>query len=173
MTELQRQPAGKPTKTYQVWQKTSQIPVVGKGVFSVFASLAAPYFRTVMPYAKTIEPGRVIAKSPKWWGVQNHIGSFHAIAACNLAEFAMGMLCEASVPTSHRWVPKSMTTNYLKISKGSLTATATAELPDFDAITEETGGQELPVHIELVDKKGTVVQDAVITTWITKKRKKS
>lgn len=143
-----------------------------RGLFSLGYALKAPYFRTVAPRVREVEPGRAVLRLGKWWGVQNHIGTFHAIAACNLAEFVMGMLCEASVPASHRWVPKGMTTNYLKISKGGLTATATADLPDFTQITPESGGRNLDVRIELVDAEGTLVQDAVITCWITAKRPK-
>src|SRR5699024_2884585 len=131
---------------------------------------AAPYFRTVLPHVREMKPGHCVVTAPKGWGVQNHIGSFHAIAACNLAEVAMGMLCEASVPTTHRWVPKGMNTNYRKISKGGLTATATADLPDFAEITPESGGRDLEVRIDLVDSEGTLVQDAVITCWLTAKK---
>jgi len=160
----------KPTKTAAMWRKTSGIPVVGTRLFSAAPSLAAPYFRTVLPHVREMEPGHCVVTAPKWWGVQNHIGSFHAIAACNLAEVAMGMLCEASVPTTHRWVPKGMNTNYRKISKGGLTATATADLPDFAEITPESGGRDLEVRIDLVDSEGTLVQDAVITCWLTAKK---
>lgn len=160
------------TKTLRTWKKLSgsRVPAVGKRLFSVSASLVAPYFRTVLPQLEVMEPGRAVAHMPKWWGVQNHIKSVHAIAACNLAEFAMGMLCEASVPTTHRWVPKGMTTNYKRISKGGLTAVATAELPDFSTIAPETGGKDFPVHITLTDATGTEVQDAVINCWITAKK---
>lgn len=163
---------GPPPPTLKAWRALASIPVVGSRLFSTGVSLKAPYFRTSLPHLRTMEPGRAVATAPKWWGVQNHIGTFHAIAACNLAEFAMGMLCEASVPASHRWVPKSMTTNYLKISKGGLTATATADLPDFAEITPDSGGRNLDVRIELVDTEGTLVQDAVITCWLTAKKKK-
>ena len=141
------------TKTYQLWEKLSGVPVVGKHAFSVAVSLTAPYFRTVLPHLAQMRPGYAKATMPKWWGVQNHIGSVHAIAACNLAEFAMGMLCEATVPTTHRWVPKGMTTEYLRISKGGLTAEATAEVPDFAAITPTTGGVDFPVTITLTDSE--------------------
>ncbi len=160
------------TPTAAMWTKLSRIPVVGTRLFSAAVSLKAPYFRTVLPRLRVMEPGRAVASAPKWWGIQNHIGTFHAIAACNLAEFVMGMLCEASVPSSHRWVPKGMTTKYLKISKGGLTATATADLPDFAEITPESGGRNLDVRIELVDSEGTLVQDAVITCWVTAKKKR-
>jgi hypothetical protein len=70
--------------------------------------------------------------APKWWGVHNHIGTFHAIAACNLAEIAMGMLAEATVPASHRWLPKGMTVEYVAKAETGLRAVAELpEIPDF------------------------------------------
>jgi Domain of unknown function (DUF4442) len=39
--------------------------------------------------------------------VYNHLHTVHAIASCNAAEVAMGMLMEATVPRSHRWIPKA------------------------------------------------------------------
>jgi hypothetical protein len=44
--------------------------------------------------------------------VYNHLHTVHAIASCNAAEIAMGMLMEATVPTSHRWIPKAMNVQY-------------------------------------------------------------
>lgn len=163
-------PGAPDTPTAAMWRKVSRIPVVGTRLFSAGMSLKAPYFRTILPHVREMGPGRCVVTAPRWWGVNNHLGTFHAIAACNLAEVAMGMLCEASVPSTHRWVPKGMTTNYKKISKGGLTATATADLPDFATITPETGGRDLEVKIDLVDSEGTLVQDAVITCWLTAKK---
>jgi acyl-coenzyme A thioesterase PaaI-like protein len=160
------------TKTLQMWKKMAATPVVGKRLFSFSASMVAPYFRTIRPRLETMQPGLAVAHMSARWGVRNHIKTVHAIAACNLAEFVMGMLCEASVPTTHRWVPKDMTTNYKRISSGGLTAVAKAELPDFSAITPETGGVDLPVHITLTDAKGTEVQDVTINCWVTAKKPK-
>jgi Domain of unknown function (DUF4442) len=47
-----------------------------------------------------------------WFYVYNHLHTVHAIASCNSAEVAMGMLMEATVPRSHRWIPKAMTVQY-------------------------------------------------------------
>jgi hypothetical protein len=44
--------------------------------------------------------------------VYNHLHTVHAIASCNAAEIAMGMLMKATVPTSHRWIPKAMNVQY-------------------------------------------------------------
>ncbi|WP_448851457.1 hotdog fold domain-containing protein [Corynebacterium sp. 335C] len=165
--------SGRPeTRTMQMWRKLADRPA-GTRLFSVAASLAAPYFATVLPHVTEMEAGRAVVRAPKWWGINNHIGTFHAIAACNVAEMAMGMLCEASVPATHRWVPKAMDVKYKTISKGGLTGVAEADLPDFGAITPETGGVDMPVRITLTDSRGTVVQECVITTWVTAKKPKA
>jgi hypothetical protein len=54
-----------------------------------------------------MEPGLAEVRVPKWFMVYNHLHTVHAIAAWNAAEVAMGMLMEATVPRSHRWIPKA------------------------------------------------------------------
>jgi acyl-coenzyme A thioesterase PaaI-like protein len=126
-----------------------------------------PYFSTVLPTVTVLEPGHCEVSAPKWFGIRNHLGTFHAIAACNLAEIAMGMLCEATVPTTHRWIPKAMTVEYLAKAETGLRAVAQLpETPDFAAITE---GAELTVPVRIRDKSGTEVVRARITTWVTPK----
>jgi hypothetical protein len=88
----------------------------------------------------------------------------HAIASCNAAEIAMGMLMEATVPTSHRWIPKAMTVRYLAKATTSLRATARIDPPDFGSITE---GAEIVVPVSVTDRSGTEVVHADITTWVT------
>ena len=88
------------TSTYKMWRTLKDKPL-GKVAFSAAASMKAPYFASITPYVKEIEFGRAVVAAPKWWYVQNHIGTYHAIAACNLAEVAMGMVMEGSTPTSH------------------------------------------------------------------------
>ncbi len=106
--------------------------------------------------------------APNWFGVHNHIGTFHAIAACNLAEAAMGVLMEATTPpTSHRWIPKAMQTAYLTKATTRLTAEARlADDVDFDAITT---GTDVTVSVSIVDTKGVEVVHCDITTWVTPK----
>ena len=74
----------------------------GNALFSVGMVAKVPYFGTILPLVTEMEPGYRKVSAPNWFGVHNHIGTFHAIAACNLAETAMGMLMEATTPTSHR-----------------------------------------------------------------------
>jgi Domain of unknown function (DUF4442) len=46
----------------------------------------------------------------------------------------MGMLMEATVPTSHRWIPKSMNVQYLEKATTSLHAHARLDPPKFTSI---------------------------------------
>jgi hypothetical protein len=84
---------------------------------------------------------------PKWFMVYNHLHTVHAIAAGNAAEVAMGMLMEATVPGTHRWIPKEMTVHYLEKATTSLRARAQLEPPDFTPITDGPDGFELVVPV--------------------------
>ncbi|PTR31417.1 uncharacterized protein DUF4442 [Rhodococcus sp. OK519] len=153
-----------PTATYRSWQK---LPAngFGRALFSIGMCVRVPYFATVLPRVERLEPGRCEVSAPKWWGVHNHIGTFHAIAACNLAEAAMGMLAEATVPSTHRWIPKSMNVRYLTKAESRLRAYATLEaIPDFTSITE---GTELTIPVSITDRTGAEVVRADITVWVT------
>src|SRR5258708_19261843 len=67
--------------------------------------------------------------------VYSHLRTVHAIASCNAAEIAMGMLMEATVPTSHPWIPKAMNVQYLEKATTALRAKARLEPQDFDSST--------------------------------------
>lgn len=152
------------TPTYRAWLKLPR-NAVGSVLFSVGMCLRVPYFATVLPRVTVLEPGRCEVRAPKWWGVHNHLGTFHAIAACNLAETAMGMLAEATVPTTHRWIPEAMTTHYLAKAESGLRAVAELDrIPDFGTVTD---GMELVVPVRIYDASGTEVVRADITIWVT------
>lgn len=140
---------------------------IGHALFSLGMVARVPYFGTVVPTVTVLRPGHCEVTAPKWFGIHNHLGTFHAIAACNLAEIAMGMLSEATVPSSHRWIPKAMNVRYLAKANTGLRAVAElTEIPDFVTITE---GRDVIVPVAVFDKHGTEVVHADITTWITPK----
>jgi acyl-coenzyme A thioesterase PaaI-like protein len=123
-----------------------------------------PYFASVLPHVVRMEPGLAEVLVPKWPFVYNHLHTVHAIASCNAAEVAMGMLMEATVPRSHRWIPKAMTVQYLAKATTSLRATARLDPPDFGVITD---GVEVVVSVSVTDRNGAEVVHADITTWVT------
>ena len=147
-----------------MWRRLAGQPL-GKRLFSAAVVARAPYFGTILPTVETMVPGHCEVRAPKWFGVHNHIGTFHAIAACNLAEITMGMLAEATVPTTHRWIPKGMTVAYLAKATTALRATASVEpVPEF-------GDEpfELTVPVSIRDAADKEVVHADITIWVTKK----
>jgi len=153
------------TPTYRLWKSLSARPG-GSRLFSAATMVRVPYFASIVPHVRRMEPGFAEVSVPKWFYVYNHLGTVHAIASCNAAELAMGMLMEATVPSSHRWIPKAMTVQYLQKATTSLRAVARIDPPDFDAITD---GVDLVVPVSVVDDHGTEVVHADITTWVTPK----
>jgi acyl-coenzyme A thioesterase PaaI-like protein len=134
-------------------------------LFSAAAMLRVPYFASIVPHVVRMEPGYAEVTVPKWFFIYNHLHTVHAIASCNAAEIAMGMLMEATVPTSHRWIPKSMNVAYLEKATTALRAQARLEpVPDFVAVTD---GVDMVVPVSVVDKSGTEVVHADITCWVT------
>jgi acyl-coenzyme A thioesterase PaaI-like protein len=151
------------TPTYQMWRRLSGHPG-GTRLFSTAAMIRVPYFASVLPHVRKMEPGLAEITMPNWRFVHNHLSTVHAIASCNAAEMAMGMLMEATVPTTHRWIPKAMNVQYLEKATTSLCATARIDPPDFGAISE---GTDLVVPVSVTDRHGIEVVRAEITTWVT------
>jgi acyl-coenzyme A thioesterase PaaI-like protein len=152
-----------PTSTYSAWRRLSGRPG-GTWLFSAAAMARVPYFASVLPHIVRMEPGLAEVRIPKWVFVYNHLHTVHAIASCNAAEVAMGMLMEATVPRSHRWIPKAMNVQYLAKATTSLRAQAHLDPPDFAGVTD---GFELVVPVTVTDRDGNEVVHADITTWIT------
>jgi len=152
--------------TFTLWQRLAGRPL-GKRLFSLAVWVRVPYFRTVRPAVLEMRPGFAEVRAPKWWGVHNHIGTFHAIAACNLAEIAMGMLAEATVPTTHRWLPKGMKVEY--VAKAETGLRAVAELPELPEFGDS--GFELDVPVTISDTNGKPVVTGTITIWVTPKKR--
>ncbi|HET9073234.1 MAG TPA: hotdog fold domain-containing protein [Solirubrobacteraceae bacterium] len=142
-------------------RRLSPLPLGGT-LFSLAYQAAAPYFLTIPARVQEVAPGRARARMAQRPWVRNHLGTVHAIALCNLAEFVMGACAEATVPDSHRWIPKGMTVAYLAKARGTMHATAVLDLPP--ALSDR---QEATVEISVDDDAGTTVFTAQIRIWIT------
>jgi acyl-coenzyme A thioesterase PaaI-like protein len=151
------------TPTFRAWQRLNGLPS-GSRLFSVAAMARVPYFASVLPHVRRMEPGFAEVDVPKWFFVHNHLHTVHAIASCNAAELAMGMLMEATVPTTHRWIPKAMNVQYLQKATTSLRATARIDPPEFASMGS---GADLVVPVSVTDRYGVEVVHADITTWVT------
>ena len=146
------------------YRRISRWPA-GRWLFSRLVCWKAPYFASIAPRIESLEPGRGIATLAHRRRVTNHLGTVHAIALCNLAEFVGGLTCDASIPTSMRWIPKGMTVAYLKKAVGRMRAIATPAFPPREA----EAGYELPFEVVVEDPAGDVVFRATIAMWVSPK----
>lgn len=153
------------TSVLQLYNTLSRKPF-GQWLFSRMVCFKAPYFGSITPRMTVLEPNRAEATLAHRRRVTNHLGTVHAIALCNLAEFTGGLMTDASIPASMRWIPKGMSVEYLKKAVGTQRGVATPEFPPREAATE---GYELPVNVVVTDPQGDAVFKARISMWVSPK----
>ncbi|HEY5972666.1 MAG TPA: hotdog fold domain-containing protein [Pseudoxanthomonas sp.] len=152
------------TNVLQMYRNLSRKPL-GPWLFSKLVCFKAPYFGSIKPRMTMLEPNRGEAKILHRRSVTNHLGTVHAIALCNLAEFIGGLTTDVSIPASMRWIPKGMTVEYLKKAVGAQHAVATPEFPP----RESAEGYELPMNVVVTDPQGDAVFKARISMWVSPK----
>lgn len=143
-------------KTLKLYKKAIKYPF-GKKLFGLSVCLNAPYFLSIRPKIIDIKSNYVEIKIKKRKAVTNHINTVHAIAMCNMAEFAGGLMTEVSVKDKSRWIPSGMTVKYLKKAKTDLTA-----ISDGTGIDWSKEGETL-VPVIIKDKNDETVFTAEIT----------
>ena len=148
-----------------LWNKISALPQ-GKWSFSRMLCLKAPYFGSISPLFQQLKPQYCEVSIKKKRAVLNHLNTVHAIAMCNMAELAGGTMTEVTVPSTHRWIPKGMTVEYLKKAETDLVAIATPVDINYDW---EKAGEYL-VNVDVLDLNNDKVLHATITMWISKKK---
>lgn len=134
----------------------------GRWLYSRLICWRAPYFASIAPTVEQLDSGRCVVRIRQRRRVQNHIGTVHAIALCNMAEMAGGLATDATIPDGMRWIPKGMTVRYLKKATGTMTATATVP-----AMVDASLAQELHAIVEVRDAQDDIVFDADIAMWVS------
>ena len=147
-----------------LWSRASSVPQ-GRRLFSLAFSQRAPYFASIRPRFIEIRPNYAELVIHKRRGVQNHIGTVHAIALCNGLEAAMGALAEASIPRHRRWIPKGMDVAYTAKADSDVRCIAETDPEQWDG-----DDPDLPVRVKGVRKDGRVVIEGTIRLWVTDKR---
>ena len=153
------------SQTLKLWNRFKNKPA-GKWTFSKLLCLKAPYFSSISPVFERLEANYAEIKIKKHRAVLNHIGTVHAIAMCNMAELAGGTMTDVTVPSSHRWIPKGMTVEYLKKAETDLIAIATPVESNF----QWNQGSDYLVNVEVKDTHNDLVFKAVITMWVSEKK---
>lgn len=137
----------------------------GHWLFSRLVCFKAPYFSSISPRVVRLEAGRCEVEIRHRRAVTNHIGTVHAIALCNLAELAAGLMTDASLPPGMRWIPRGMTVEYLQKAVGTMHAVATPSTP----IVAASESYALPVQVDVRNAAGDLVFQASIAMWMSPK----
>lgn len=138
-------------------QSLSMFNSVGPDAFSKMACQFAPYFSSINPLISELRPNAATVQVPFRKEITNHLGTVHAIAMCNAAELAGGMMTDVSIPAGARWIPKGMAVEYLAKAKTDVTAVASAEGVDW-----QSDGDKV-VNVDIHDTEGKKVFTARIT----------
>lgn len=138
----------------------------GKTVFSKVIAKKAPYFTTIDPRVVDIKHNYIKVSMRNRPSVQNHLKTVHAIASCNLCEFAAGICMEASIPNHRRWIPTGMNVSYLQKAKTNVTAECDLSGTDWDHC------DEVPCVVSVKDIQGLEVVKATIFMKVSDKKKK-
>jgi acyl-coenzyme A thioesterase PaaI-like protein len=150
------------TRLLRLYRRMQRWPA-GQWLFSRAVCFKAPYFASIAPRITVLEPGRCEGVIRHRRRVSNHIGTVHAIALCNLAELVAGLMTDASLPPSMRWIPRGMEVEYLKKAMGTIRAVATPEAP----LVEAVEGYALPVLVQARNGAGEEVLRARISMWVS------
>lgn len=148
----------------KLYNKVQRYPF-GKRIFSYMVSRKAPYFTTIRPQIEELRPNFIQVKMRKRKAIHNHLKTVHAIAMCNICEYAMGICAETSIPKHRRWIPMGMEVAYLK--KATTDLTATCDLSDAD-----WNRSEVPCFVSVKNTEGVEVMTATIMLKVTDKPNK-
>ena len=126
-----------------------------------------PYVGTTGVYYETVEPNQVVVSLNNVKGVQNHIGSIHAVAVTLLAETATGFILGLNLPSDRVLLIKSYSVNFYRpIKKGQIAAIATlSDEKRLEILNTPKGEMVIPCVIE--DRESDSDRDPIVVemTW--------
>ncbi len=142
-----------PTSILSTWEKFTRRPF-GKRIVSKMVGLMAPYTGTIGAEILELGPGFARAQIRDRWGLRNHLKSLHAVALMNLGEMTTGLAMMSVLPKGGRGIVLELQMQYVKKSRGTITAEARATIPS------EPGSHDVWVEGELKNATGELVARA-------------
>ncbi|HEX2778743.1 MAG TPA: DUF4442 domain-containing protein [Gemmatimonadaceae bacterium] len=138
------------TDIRSLWDRVSPMPG-GPRIFSFLLGRIVPYTGSVRPRVLelTATGARIAMRDRR--AVRNHLHSIHALALANIAELTTGLPLAYAVMPRGRTILLSLTVEFVKKARGTITATSSFVPPSADQESEV----EIPV--EARDESGDVV----------------
>ena len=144
------------------YQQLNQYPG-GNYLFGFLVGINAPFFGKIRPKFITLKPAYCETQIKDRWGVRNHLGSINAGALCSMAEMTGGIALDTVVPKTLRWIPRSMSVEYITKAKGTIIA-----ISEFNPDIVKEGDVIIPIIIK--NKNQQIVFTAQITFYISSKK---
>ncbi|MCH2191696.1 MAG: DUF4442 domain-containing protein [Gammaproteobacteria bacterium] len=145
------------------YQSLSKLPG-GKMLFAKLVGFNAPFFAKIKPIFIDLRPAYCETRIKDRRAVRNHLGTINAGALCSMAEMTGGLALDTIVPSSMRWIPKTMTVNYVAKAIGTITA-----ISEFAPEIVKEGDIEIPIVVS--NEAGKTVFTAAITFYVSNKKK--
>lgn len=146
-------PSSMQTSLRNLWGVLRSVPGGGR-VMGALVGRMAPYTGTIRPEVLVLERGHAKLRMNDTRRVRNHLKSVHAIALMNLGEATTGLAMLFSLPEDARGIITRLSMEYLKKSRGPITAECTIVVP------ETSERQEHDFVADLTNEAGEVVARA-------------
>jgi acyl-coenzyme A thioesterase PaaI-like protein len=136
-------------------RRLSSFPA-GGWLFTQVIKWTVPYTGSVDPRVVVLEPGYAKVTITQRRALEQHLGSIHAIALMNVAEFASGLAMLTALPDGYRGIVTKITIEYFKKARGTVTAESRPTLPDLSVEGEHDFASDV------TDAKGELVARAIV-----------
>jgi acyl-coenzyme A thioesterase PaaI-like protein len=142
------------------WDRCRKVPG-GQWLFSRWLGRVVPYTGTIQAQVIALESGHARVRMKDRPGLRNHLGSVHAIALCNLAEFTGNLALGYSLPPNSRFIVSELSMRYLKKARGTIEARCDCTAPSSNA------RQNYLIEVQLFDATGLLVAESSLQTLVS------